>query len=135
MKELKKTILTGWPKQKHHCPSLIQDFWGCRTELSVVNDIIFKGSKLVIQVSICKEMLQKVHEGYLGQEKCKQRACEVMYWPRLNQDISNTTASCEICLTYRSTNKQSCSCLTLYPITYNRRLVLTYLTVELKATL
>ncbi|RXN14474.1 Retrotransposable element Tf2 type 1 [Labeo rohita] len=48
-----------------------------------------------------KEMLHKVHEGHLGEEKCKRRAHEVMYWPRINHDISQLTASCEICLTYR----------------------------------
>lgn len=46
-------------------------------------------------------MLGKIHEGHLGEEKCKRRACEVMYWPKMNQDIRQTTASCEICLTYR----------------------------------
>lgn len=114
MKELKKTILTGWPEQKRDCPRQIQDYWAYRAELSVVNDIVFKGSKFVIPASMRKEMLQKVHEGHLGEEKCKRRAREVMYWPRLNQDISQTTASCEICLTYRS--KQQAEPLMPHPV-------------------
>ena len=98
---LKETILRGWPEQRQTCPAAIQDYWMCRTELTVVDGIIYKGNKFVIPPAMRKEMLQKIHEGHLGEEKCKRRAREVMYWPRMNTDISHTTASCEVCLTYR----------------------------------
>lgn len=38
----------------------------------------------VIPASLRKEMLRKIHEGHLGEVKCKRRAQEVMYWPRMN---------------------------------------------------
>lgn len=101
MVKLRQAILTGWPAQKHDCPRQIHDYWACRAEPSVVGGIVVKGSKFVIPVALRKEMLGKIHEGHLGEEKCKHRAREVTYWPRMNQDISQTTASCEICLTYR----------------------------------
>ncbi len=102
MTQLKETILKGWPIKKSDCPKQIQDYWSCIAELSVVNDISFKGNKFDISASMHKEMLQKVHKGHLGEEKCKRRAREVMYWPRMNHKISQTTASWEICLIYRS---------------------------------
>ncbi len=114
MKELKHTISSGWPAQKNDCPRQIQDYWACRAELSVVDDIVFKGNTFVIPVALRKEMLCKIHEGHLGEEKCKRRAHEVMYWPRMNQDISQTTASCEICLTYRP--KQQAEPLMLHTV-------------------
>lgn len=101
MKELKRTVQTGWPKNKKDCPTKIQDYWNCRAELTVVDDIVMKGSKIVIPLSLRKQMLQKIHEGHLGEVKCKRRAREVMYWPRINQDISQTTASCELCRIHR----------------------------------
>ncbi|XP_023806683.1 uncharacterized protein K02A2.6-like [Oryzias latipes] len=101
MKELKRTILKGWPENKKECPGKIQDFWNCRAELTVVDDIVLKGSKFVIPTSLRKQMLRKIHEGHLGEVKCKRRARDVIYWPRINQDISQTTASCELCCTYR----------------------------------
>lgn len=67
----------------------------------MVDDIVMKGSKLVIPSSLRKLMLQKIHEGHLGEVKCKRRAREVMYWPRINQDISQITASCELSRIYR----------------------------------
>ncbi len=60
MTQLKETILKGWPEKKSDCPKQIQDYWSCRAELSVVNDIIFKGNKFVIPASMRKEMLHKV---------------------------------------------------------------------------
>uniref|UniRef100_A0A3P9HQ00 Gypsy retrotransposon integrase-like protein 1 n=1 Tax=Oryzias latipes TaxID=8090 RepID=A0A3P9HQ00_ORYLA len=88
MKELKRTILKGWPENKKECPGKIQDFWNCRAELTVVDDIVLKGSKFVIPTSLRKQMLRKIHEGHLGEVKCKRRARDVMYWPRINPDDS-----------------------------------------------
>lgn len=114
LKELKRMIKQGWPEYKSDCPLRVQDYWTCKTELSVVDNIVFKGNKFVIPSSMRKEMLQKIHVGHLGEEKCKRRAREVMYWPRMNQDIGHTTASCEVCLTYRS--KQQAEPLMTYPV-------------------
>ncbi len=74
--------------------------------------IIFKGNKFVIPASMHKEMQHKVHEGHLGEEKCKRRVREVMYWPRINYEISQT--SCEICLMYKS--RQQAEPLTPHPV-------------------
>nr|XP_054606603.1 uncharacterized protein K02A2.6-like [Nothobranchius furzeri] len=113
MNELKSTIMKGWPENKKECSAKIQDYWNCRGELTVVDDIVMKGSKYVIPYSLRKQMLQKIHEGHLGEVKCKRRAREVMYWPRINQDISQTTASCEQCRIYRP--KQQAEPLLAHP--------------------
>uniref|UniRef100_A0A8C7QE35 Gypsy retrotransposon integrase-like protein 1 n=1 Tax=Oncorhynchus mykiss TaxID=8022 RepID=A0A8C7QE35_ONCMY len=114
MTELKETTLIGWPAQKNNCPRRIQDYWMCRAELTVVDDIVFKGNKIVIPMTLRKEMLQKIHKAHLGEEKCKRQAREVMYWPRMNQEISQTTASCELCFTYRP--KQQAEPLMPHPV-------------------
>ena len=46
MKVLKETIQKGWPKSKTDCPNTLQDYWNHRAELTVVDDIVLKGSKL-----------------------------------------------------------------------------------------
>lgn len=81
--------MAGWPNIKQDSPSDIAEYWNCRAELSIVDDMIYKGSKIVIPKSLRKEMLEKIHRGQLGIEKCKKRACEVMYWSRMNQDVTN----------------------------------------------
>ena len=42
-------------------------------------------------------MLRQIHLGHLGIERCKSRAREVLFWPRMNQDITNVVAKCGIC--------------------------------------
>lgn len=101
MKALQDIILKGWPAEKNACPLSIHDYWMYRSDLTVVNGIIYKGNRIVIPARLRKTMLCKIHEGHLGEEKCKRRAREVMYWPRMNQDIAQTTATCELCLMYR----------------------------------
>ncbi|KAJ8023221.1 hypothetical protein HOLleu_35558 [Holothuria leucospilota] len=51
-------------------------------------------------------MLRRIHTGHLGIEKCKKRAREVIYWPRIDQDIKNLVEVCSTCLTYRSKQQQ-----------------------------
>ena len=56
-----------------------------------MNVIILKGMKTVIPHKLRREMLVKIHVGYLGYlgiEKCRRRAREDLYWPGMNQSIS-----------------------------------------------
>lgn len=115
MKELKVAIQEGWPEEKKECPVRIRDYWACRSELTVVDGIVFKGSKFVIPINIRKEMLRKIHKGHLGEEKCKRRAREVMYWPIMNLDISQLTSACKLCLTF--TPRQQAEPILPHPVT------------------
>eukprot|EP00057_Strongylocentrotus_purpuratus_P012550 XP_011667024.1 PREDICTED: uncharacterized protein K02A2.6-like [Strongylocentrotus purpuratus] len=60
-----------------------------------------KGSRIVVPSTMKKQMLDKIHEGHLGIEKCKRRAREVLYWPRINQDITEMVQNCNSCLMYK----------------------------------
>ena len=48
MADLKWHILQGWPSSKEMCSQETACFWIIRAELSVADDLILKGSKLVI---------------------------------------------------------------------------------------
>ena len=62
LKLLKSVIMKGWPETRSELNTKVQDFWNFRDELSVYNDIIFKGERVVIQLSMRPEMLEKVHK-------------------------------------------------------------------------
>ncbi|XP_048255270.1 uncharacterized protein K02A2.6-like [Haliotis rufescens] len=87
MTALKAIILTGWPNEHSQCPRNLDDFWNYRDELSCIDGVVFKGNRIVVPKGMRKLMLQKIHAGHLGQEKCKQRAREVLFWPRMNHDV------------------------------------------------
>ena len=71
-------------------------------ELHEAKDLVFKSTKIVIPVSLRKDMLSRVHEGHLGMQSCKHRARELLYWPGMNADIEELIRRCSICQEYTS---------------------------------
>ena len=72
--------------------------------MSEVNDIILKGEKLVVPPSMRVEMLAKIHTCHLDIVKCKQRARDILFWPRIGKDIEEVVNQCEICAEHRPSN-------------------------------
>ncbi|XP_033120153.1 uncharacterized protein K02A2.6-like [Anneissia japonica] len=50
-------------------------------------------------------MLQQIHKGHLGREKCKRRACEVLYWPNIYKEIDQMVQQFSTCIQYRDKQK------------------------------
>ncbi|XP_056106475.1 uncharacterized protein K02A2.6-like [Rhinichthys klamathensis goyatoka] len=102
--QVKFYVMNGWPDVKQDCVVEVHEFWNCKSDLSVCNGILYKGNKIVIPKNMRREMLNKIHEGHLGIEKCKKRAREVMYWPGINQDITIEVSKCQTCARYQFNN-------------------------------
>ncbi len=49
-------------------------------------------------------MLQAIHIGHLGIQKCLRRARDIMFWPNISADITKMVESCSICLEHRNSN-------------------------------
>ncbi|XP_060080411.1 uncharacterized protein K02A2.6-like [Ylistrum balloti] len=97
LKIVKSLILLGWPDNRSDVPSPALDYWNFRDELSVRNGVILKGERPVIPSAMRCEMLEKNHESHLGVEKCRQRASDVIFWPKMSKDISDVVSRCAIC--------------------------------------
>ena len=104
MNKLQEVIMSGWSSERSKVPSEVQEYWNYREELSVVNNIILKGVKLVIPLSLREEMLAKIHSCHLGIVKCKQTARDVLFWPKMGKDIEQLVNQCEICAEHRASN-------------------------------
>ena len=98
---LKGTIKSGWPGAKSAVDPRVAEYWNIRDELYEADGILFKGQKIIVPQSLRKEMLARIHEGHLGEEKCKERARAVLYWPGMAKDIEDCVAKCATCLQYR----------------------------------
>ena len=64
MSKLKEVILSGWPNKRTEVPAELREYWNYREELSEVNDVILKGEKLVVPLSMRGEMLAKIHTSF-----------------------------------------------------------------------
>ena len=48
LQQLKQVVLTGWPTRKHECPPTTTPYWTYRDEISVQDDILFRGERVII---------------------------------------------------------------------------------------
>ena len=52
---------------------------------------------MVIPTSMQAEVLKKIHSGHQGQTKCRQRARDSDWWPRISKEIDEKVARCSTC--------------------------------------
>ena len=97
---LKHTITQGWPSTIKEVPSVLQSYWTFREELTIEDGIILKGTRIVIPAKKHEAVLNLIHEGHLGLNKCKLHAKETVYWPGCNDQLEKLILKCELCLKY-----------------------------------
>jgi hypothetical protein len=66
-------------------------------ELWTGKDLVLQGSRLVIPTALRKDVLKKLHLAHQGIERTLRRARQLVYWPGLTSDITNTINSCAEC--------------------------------------
>ena len=85
-------------------PPEIIEFWNHRDKLTVTDGLILKRNKIVIPTALTHLILERIHIGHMGVEKCVHRARDVLFWPRMSSDLSNMVLNCSICLECRNAN-------------------------------
>ena len=106
MQALKHQIIKGWPSIRSECSSNLQDFWNYRDELSVLDGLVLKGSRIVIPESCRDEILDQLHEGHFGSDRTKLHTRDSVYWPNINKDIECLVKSCDLCQEHSSRNNK-----------------------------
>ena len=87
LQSLKAIILRGWPDDRSQVPEQITPYFSVRDELSVHDGVTFRGQRIVVPVSLRKDMKRKLHASHLGAESCLRRARETIFWPNMNAEI------------------------------------------------
>ncbi|CAG4950691.1 unnamed protein product [Colias eurytheme] len=93
---------TGWPHTKALLDGSAKVYWDIRDEFHVIKNIAFKNHRVIIPTSLRKEMINRIHEGHLGIDKCKNRARDVMWWPGMSADIERAVRRCGVCAQHRA---------------------------------
>lgn len=118
LSKLMEIIDEGWPHLRRQCHSSVIEFWNYRDELSVIDGIIFKADKIVIPLSMRSYMLNAIHSGHMGIERSIQRARDVLFWPKMTDDITNVVKQCAVCQENRNSPQKEpliCSDVPDYP--------------------
>ena len=97
---------SGWPKYKQDVILAARNFFAIRGEMSTWNRILMKGNRLTMPQSMQKEVLDRIHEGHQGIAKCRARAQDPVWWPRISADIYERVSSCRECLERQPSQKK-----------------------------
>ena len=89
-------INTGFPCDKN-LPTDHQGFWNYRDTLSIKNGLITCGTRIIVPHEMRAEMLQYIHEGHQGKERCLLQARNTVFWPKIMYDIQELIERCIIC--------------------------------------
>ena len=90
-------IENWWPDRKHQVLWNIRECWAFRDELTYVDDILYKGLKVIIPRQLRKDMLEIVHSTHQGIVSCNKRAREFMFWIGMMKEIQDLVEKCETC--------------------------------------
>ena len=82
----------NWPKTNATRPYL-----GIKTEFTVLDNLILRGSRIVIPTSLQQETLRLAHEGHQGIIKTKQLLREKVWWPGIDQAVELMIRTCIAC--------------------------------------
>ena len=87
----------GWPIDCRMLQQELHTFWNYREDLSMENGLITKGARLLIPSTLRRKVLEQIHDGHLGIEKCMLKARDSVFWPGISNDICKTVEKCGIC--------------------------------------
>ena len=87
----------GWP-DKNEIDQTPIPYWTVRGELMVHDNLLLRGSRIVVPRSLQKETLQKLHQGHQGIQRCRLRARSFVWWPAISQQINDLVKRCPECV-------------------------------------
>ena len=99
---LRDTIQKGWPAIKSGLSECLYPYFDFQDELTLQDNLIFKGQQLIIPAAMRKEMMSLAHASHIGIEGCIRRARETTYWPHMSSELKEYILKCDICMAYRS---------------------------------
>ena len=94
--ELIALCKSGWPC-KDRLPETILPYWPVRGELTLHNDLLLRGRRIVVPVSLQKETLDKIHSGHQGIHRYQSRASMSVWWPGVKQQVEQLVQHCPAC--------------------------------------
>ena len=87
-------------------PETVRDFYQVRGELSEMDGLVVRGSRIVVPTEMRKAILERIHDGHQGLGKCRERANQSVWWPRMCDEIATTVQQCMFCRENKSTQRK-----------------------------
>lgn len=76
--KLREVTRGGWPENRAQAPECVRPYFDVRDELTIQDELIFKGQQIVVPLVMRKELMEKTHASHIGIEGCLRRARETL---------------------------------------------------------
>ena len=114
LQTLMSVIVEGWPDVKSKLPLCVREFWDCKDELVTQNGLVFRGTRIVIPTGLRGTMISRAHASHMGINTTLKTAKSIMFWPRMNAEISDAVLRCSACQEHQPAQQKEP--LMTYPI-------------------
>ena len=88
--------MQGWTSSIKQVPQVLQTYWTFREELTVEDGLVLKDTRIVIPAKKLEAVLNLIHEGHLGLNKCMPCAKDTVYWSGLRDKLEKLVLNCEL---------------------------------------
>jgi len=105
---LQEVITRGWPQSMQDLPQELHPYWSMRDELSILDGLILKGHRVVVPTAQREDTLQRLHDAHQGISATLHRARRTVYWPKLQDDITELVGRCFECQTHAKKKPSTC---------------------------
>ena len=102
LRRIKTHVQMGWPASIKSLDPDLRKYWSIHNDISIVDDLLMAGSRIIIPVSSRPQVLKEIHEGHQGISKCTLRAKSAVYWPGMYKEIENMIGNCSACKEYEN---------------------------------
>ena len=104
-KQVKTYCQDGWPPIMPSQP-LLKAYWEKKQHLTVTRGLLMYNNRIVIPQVLQLDMLNAIHEGHLGINKCQGRAAYSVWWPLITKQIEAMVNRCHTCAKLRPERKE-----------------------------
>lgn len=94
---LKEYITNSFPVDISHLPPELEPLWQYRGDLSIVDDVILVGNRILIPKPLRTDVCHLLHSAHQGISAMNERAKAIVFWPGITNCIKKTREQCESC--------------------------------------
>ena len=87
---------SGWPN-RNTLKGNLSKYWQVRANLTVNDNLLLFGSRIVVPDAMRAETLRKIHQGHQGFQKCRSRVSTAVWWPGISRALEDFIKACPEC--------------------------------------
>jgi len=76
---------------------MVRPYLPVAAELYETDNLVMRGSRIVIPPPLREEMLGQIHSAHQGISKCRERARRSVWWPGISQELARVVQNCREC--------------------------------------